>query len=548
MHPIPKCDSVVFREARAEATRTRGYSSEEIRSKISSAFKDVFNGLEPYNWQLDICEALLMGLDCIVIAGTGARKTMPFIMPLLVDPTKKKMVIVISPLNALEHDQAGRFNKIGLHAMVVNRDVWTPKLEEAIVKSDYRVLLTSLEMCLEHNSFSKLMQSISFTKNIFAIVVDEARCVSQWGDADRFQKYFGELGQLRSFVPNSVPFLATSATLSLHVLADVTSQQGFSDDETLLVDLGNHRPNVTTILVRMNAAKDLSILDFLVDGALSGGSFVRSLVFFNVCELAQRGAMHLQMLLLEDRQHEVDFLHACQETRAKCKVLTEFCQGIVNILCATEAAGMGMDIPDIERVVQFAVPTSLSVLNQRAGRAGRSGQHALVILLAEPSVFQTVKKRKKPEEEKKRNTRRGNRAPVECKKKMEAGIQAWCLADGCRVNVSDKYFNNPLRLDDRTWRRDYGLCAWGPNVLLAEPVITKLAMNASLSSLEDVKHEVPDWDFASKYGTDVIEVIKGADELWKRDHEQDIQSRKQTCRRQSQENKELREEQQRQQK
>ncbi len=56
--------------------------------------------------------------------------------------------------------------------------------------------------------------------------------------------------------------------------------------------------------------------------------------------MAQRGSMHLQMLLPEDWQSEVDFLHAFQETRAKCKVLMEFCQRVINILCATEAAGM----------------------------------------------------------------------------------------------------------------------------------------------------------------------------------------------------------------
>ncbi|KAH9953315.1 hypothetical protein BC827DRAFT_1085561, partial [Russula dissimulans] len=56
---------------------SRGYSSEETCSEISLAFKNVFDGLELYGWQLDICEALLLGLDCIVIAGTGSGKTMP---------------------------------------------------------------------------------------------------------------------------------------------------------------------------------------------------------------------------------------------------------------------------------------------------------------------------------------------------------------------------------------------------------------------------------------------------------------------------------------
>ncbi|KAH9957293.1 hypothetical protein BC827DRAFT_1107106, partial [Russula dissimulans] len=71
--------------ARAEAIISRGYSSEKTCSEISLAFKNVFDGVEPYGWQLDICEALLLGLDCIAIASTGSGKTMPFIMPLLVD-------------------------------------------------------------------------------------------------------------------------------------------------------------------------------------------------------------------------------------------------------------------------------------------------------------------------------------------------------------------------------------------------------------------------------------------------------------------------------
>ena len=81
------------------------YSSERTREDLVTAFKKALNGLEPYLWQLDVTEALLLGLDCVVIAGTGSGKTMPFAMPLLVDKSKKKMVIVISPLNDLEEDQ-----------------------------------------------------------------------------------------------------------------------------------------------------------------------------------------------------------------------------------------------------------------------------------------------------------------------------------------------------------------------------------------------------------------------------------------------------------
>jgi superfamily II DNA helicase RecQ len=65
-----------------------------------------------------------------------------------------------------------------------------------------------------------------------------------------------------------------------------------------------------------------------------------------------------------------------------------------------------MDIPDIKHVVQFVVPSSLSVLNQHAGHAGHSGQHALAIVLVEPAVFQTVKKRRNPKVKRKQRPRR----------------------------------------------------------------------------------------------------------------------------------------------
>ena len=69
------------------------YSSETTRKNLVTAFKKAFHGLEPYDWQLDVTEAILLGLDCVVIAGTGSGKTMPFAMPLLVDKTKGAQIL-----------------------------------------------------------------------------------------------------------------------------------------------------------------------------------------------------------------------------------------------------------------------------------------------------------------------------------------------------------------------------------------------------------------------------------------------------------------------
>jgi len=95
----------VLNSSRDLAKVSRGYDSEKTRATICRKFRDTLEGKEPYTWQINVCEALLLGLDCVVIAPTGAGKTMPFIMPLLVDETCRKMVIIISPLNELEYDQ-----------------------------------------------------------------------------------------------------------------------------------------------------------------------------------------------------------------------------------------------------------------------------------------------------------------------------------------------------------------------------------------------------------------------------------------------------------
>ena len=89
-------------KARAEATQKNGYNSESTRNIIQSEFLSRF-GRNSYTWQMDVAEALILGLDSVVIAGTGAGKMMPFVMPLFLRNGKK--ILIISPLKVLQADQ-----------------------------------------------------------------------------------------------------------------------------------------------------------------------------------------------------------------------------------------------------------------------------------------------------------------------------------------------------------------------------------------------------------------------------------------------------------
>ena len=115
MYMSPVCDPHTEQEAHAyvnlsnarqKASRRLGYNSAATRAKITRLFQERFGG-DPYDWQLDVTEAILLGLDTVVIAGTGAGKTMPFVMPLLLH--EKKKAIVISPLKILQADQVCNF-------------------------------------------------------------------------------------------------------------------------------------------------------------------------------------------------------------------------------------------------------------------------------------------------------------------------------------------------------------------------------------------------------------------------------------------------------
>ncbi|KIJ32948.1 hypothetical protein M422DRAFT_183840, partial [Sphaerobolus stellatus SS14] len=197
-------------------SKKHDYDSKGVRARLQDAFKLKSGGKEPYDWQVNVTEAILLGLDCMVIAGTGSGQTMSFVMPLFLEENKNKIVIILSPLNELERDQARWFREMGLSAAAVNGESWAPKLENDIKSRKYQVLITSPEMLLRHAPFRHVISNHKFSKDILAAVVDESHCIPQWGD--KFRKENKNVGQMCSLFPSDVPVLATTATVSPEVV------------------------------------------------------------------------------------------------------------------------------------------------------------------------------------------------------------------------------------------------------------------------------------------------------------------------------------------
>ncbi|KAK7031813.1 P-loop containing nucleoside triphosphate hydrolase protein [Favolaschia claudopus] len=335
----------ILEKARLDALKTRGYQSAPTRARIRNEFTTRTQGLIAHEWQVNVAEALHLGLDCSLIAGTGAGKTMPFVMPLF--ENSDQIVVVISPLNVLEIDQ-----------------------------------------------FRQLISTPAFAKKIAAFVIDEAHCISQWGED--FRPEYSKLGTLRAFVPLHVPFLFASATLPPLVLEEVRKSLHIFPESSYHVNLGTDRPNIAWFVQHMKGAKsDLDALNFLVDAQGSEDAIIeliQSMVFFDDINLAMDALEHLRDLLPRHMRGAIALYHSRRSKRSKRIIMEKFRKGEIKILLATEAAGMGCDIPHVEQVVQFMVPTSLSIWMQRAGRAGRNFLVAArAILLVQPSVFKEVK-------------------------------------------------------------------------------------------------------------------------------------------------------------
>ncbi|KAJ7729256.1 P-loop containing nucleoside triphosphate hydrolase protein [Mycena maculata] len=422
-----RCDAAkataLLQKARKEARKSRNYQSAPTRAKIRTDFRERNKGMDAHKWQVDFGKALHLGLDCTMIAGTGMGKTMPFVMPLFVE--LDKMIIIISPLNALEVDQALRFQKMGLSAVTVNGDTYSIDIHKEIQEFKHRIIITSLDMCLKHDKFRQLLSTPAFAKWIAAFVIDEAHCISQWGDD--FRPEYAELGTLYVFVPLKVPFLIASATLP----------PGYT---SYTVDLGTDCPNIAWLVQHMNGAKtDIEALEFLIsphESEEDDVELIQSMVFFDNISLCMDALKHLRERLPQKARGQIAIYHSRRSKRSKHIIMAKFRSGEIKILLTMEAAGMGCDISHIEQVVEFLVPSSLSIWMQRAGRAGHNFLIAArAVLLVQPSMFQKVnpKKGEPPLKE-------GD--PAIFKKAIVEGLRAWIETKECWREVADEYFDN----------------------------------------------------------------------------------------------------------
>ena len=321
--------------------------------------------------QEDIILSVAEGRDTLGLMPTGGGKSLTFQVPTL---AMEGLCIVVSPLVALMKDQVLNLKEKGIKAELIYSGLTRDEIEVILNKCLYgknKFLYISPERIR-----TAIFQEKLLSMKVCLIAIDESHCISQWGYD--FRPSYLKISQLRELLPE-VPVLALTATATPEVVDDIQDRLGFEKKNVFIKSF--ERSNLS-YLVRNIEDKNRYLLKILKKQAGSSVVYVRSR---KKCkEIAE---------FLKLNQVNAEFYHAGLDNALKDMRQQRWRDGVVQVMVATNAFGMGIDKSDVRTVVHLDLPDTLEAYFQEAGRAGRDGKRAYAVMLfSNPDKVQLLKR------------------------------------------------------------------------------------------------------------------------------------------------------------
>jgi ATP-dependent DNA helicase RecQ len=337
-------------------------TSEDVRAALHERFghQDFRPGQER------IVDTVLAGRDVLAVMPTGSGKSLCYQLPALLLPG---ITLVVSPLISLMKDQVDELNRRGIASAAVHSMLTVPARRAALAAAAagaLRLLYVAPER-FASGLFLELLAGLAVAR----FVVDEAHCVSQWGHD--FRPDYRRLRAAAACCRRSdggggrPPIAALTATATREVRDDIAALLGLDRPQILVA--GFDRPNIFLDVARMGVRDKDDLLPRLVRGR-------RALVYTATRKTAESAAM-----ALASRGVRAAAYHAGMKDDERTRVQDAFASGGLPVVCATNAFGMGIDRPDVDAVVHYAIPGSVEAYYQEIGRAGRDGRPAAATLL-----------------------------------------------------------------------------------------------------------------------------------------------------------------------
>ena len=317
--------------------------------------------------QVPIIDAALTGADVLAVMPTGSGKSLCFQLPALALPG---LTLVVSPLISLMKDQVDELVRRAIAAAALHSGQ-TPDERRETLRRAHAGSLRLLYVAPERFASSHFLSSLS-SWPIARFVVDEAHCVSEWGHD--FRPDYRRLAAAADACRRSdegegrPPVLAFTATATPEVRDDIVSLLGMHAPKVFVA--GFDRPNIELRVRPVSGDREKrTLLPELVAGR-------RSLVYAST----RRSAEDASATLVEAGVAAAAY-HAGLSDTERTRVQDAFAAGTLQVVCATNAFGMGIDRPDLEVVVHKELPGSIEAYYQEVGRVGRDGRPAVATLL-----------------------------------------------------------------------------------------------------------------------------------------------------------------------
>lgn len=329
-----------------------------------SVLKDYFGHDSFRDGQEQIVDALLDGRDALCIMPTGAGKSMCYQIPALLFDG---VTIVVSPLISLMKDQVGSLVQSGVPAAYINSSLSYPQFLRVLSNVEhgkYKIIYVAPERLLT-DGFLDTCKKIK----ISMVAVDEAHCVSQWGQDFR-PSYLKIVSFIKS-LENRPIVGAFTATATNDVKEDI--KKILRLENPFEITTGFDRPNLFFGVIK-SSSKDEKLIELIRERGDRSG----------IVYCATRKNVESVCELLCDNGFSATRYHAGLDEYERRKNQEDFVFDRKNIMVATNAFGMGIDKSNVTYVIHYNMPKNIESYYQEAGRAGRDGGEADCILLYSP--------------------------------------------------------------------------------------------------------------------------------------------------------------------
>ncbi len=319
--------------------------------------------------QAEIIQAVLDKNDVLAMLPTGGGKSICFQVPALAVPG---ICIVISPLIALMKDQVQHLQEKGIKAIALTGGIPFKEVDTLLdncIYGNYKFLYISPERLQQ-----ELVQERIRQMPVNLIAVDEAHCISQWGND--FRPAYKKITLLKQLHP-SCNIIALTASATKKVVVDITHDLEFENPKIFRTSLS--RNNIAFNVVHTED-KQHQLVQFIKNNP--GPSIVYTRNRKATIELSR---------LLQNADISSTFFHGGIDTLEKEKRMKLWLDERIQVMVATNAFGMGIDKPNVHTVVHMQLPDSIESYFQEAGRAGRDGEPAIAMMFVNQGDSTQVK-------------------------------------------------------------------------------------------------------------------------------------------------------------